>query len=160
LFYCPKCGKELKIMSETLGICSTCGHVTPTNKPAVATTPSHPSGDVVGYCKKCGRAVTSDAKFCEYCGTPIDIPVSPISQHVLPSPEPTRSGAVTVGHYAGLVSRKLPLKLLAVALIALIVGFGIGASSFRTSPGLGYITVKVIWCNPNRVYIIHSYGRS
>jgi len=91
----------------------------------------------LSYCPKCGRAVTSDAKFCEYCATPIPVAVSPISQHVSPSPtmpEPTRSEAASVGHYAGLISRKIPLKFLAVAIVMLLIGVGIGYAVAPKSP--------------------------
>ena len=133
--YCPKCGKELASASETLGICSTCGPVIPTSKPTVNATPSNSSGDVVRSCSNCGRALTSDARFCEFCGTSITGPVPPISR---PTPAfPTLSGRAKT-------SGKLPLKLLAVALIALIVGFGVGASSFRAPPEVGYITIAQV----------------
>ena len=137
MFYCPKCGKELKVSSETLGICSICGPVTPTGKPTVtttpsqpsvsvtvATTPSHPSGDPVGYCKKCGKTLTSDARFCEFCGISVTQPVASI-----PNP---------ISAFSTSSDRK---KLLAMLLVAFAIGVAIGGSSVRTSPEVGYITI-------------------
>jgi len=59
-----QCGAK---SSGNTSACASCDDV---NKDAPAVAKQHPEPPRVVYCAKCGRAITTDIRYCQYCGAP------------------------------------------------------------------------------------------